>query len=296
MTQSTKQNPSRRHHFIPQFLLREWGDGAGDLVCYWPRGDGKVRSKPLSPKSVAYKDWIYETTGFSAEHAQQMEDIYFKLIDDRASNAHRLLVDGRTGEMSHEMMCDWARFIMSIWFRTPGDVKGLKTVINALSDPAVSEAAIGLTVPDDFPEAALNQLQMEAIRRAIDDPERGQVFLSMEWATITSTETRSFLISDWPLDTAKDLPFLGHPKSYITIPISPRQLFIAAPSRAFLLALGDLQEGELERRQNYATVAQARSFVGASNDEEDAFIKQNFGCEKRPSIARSIAEAWNVEI
>lgn len=245
---------------------------------------------------MAYKDWLYETTGFSAEHAQQMEDIYFKLIDDRASNAHRLLVDGRTGEMSHEMMCDWARFIMSIWFRTPGDVKGLKTVINALSDPAVSEAAIGLTVPDDFPEAAVNQLQMEAIRRAIDDPERGQAFLSMEWATITSTETRSFLISDWPLDTAKDLPFLGHPKSYITIPISPRQLFIAAPSRAFLLALGDLQEGELERRQNYATVAQARSFVGASNDEEDAFIKQNFGCEKRPSIARSIAEAWNVEI
>jgi hypothetical protein len=296
MTQSTPQNPSRRHHFIPQFLLREWADNEGNLLCYWPRGDGKVRSKPLSPKSVAFEDWLYETTGLPPEHAQQMEDVYFKLIDDRASNAHRLLVEGRAGEMSHEMQCDWARFIMSIWFRTPGDVKGLKTVINALSDPVISDAAIGLTVPEDFPDAALNQLQMEAIRRAIDDPERGEALLSMEWATITSSGTRSFLISDWPLDTAKDLPFLGHPKSYISIPISPRQLFIAAPSKAFLIAIGDLSEGELEHRQNYATVAQARSFVGASNGEEDAFIKQNFGCEERPSIARSIADAWNVKI
>lgn len=296
MTQSKPQAPSRRHHFIPQFLLQEWNGDDDMLACYWPRGDGVVRGKRLSRKSFACEDWLYETAGLPPEHAQQMEDKYFKLLDNRASDAHRLLCDGRSAEMSHEMMCDWARFIMSIWFRTPGDVKGLKTVIDALLDPEVSERVVGLTVPEDFPAAGLNQLRMEALRIAIDDRERGEAFLAMTWATITIASPESLMISDWPLDSAKDLPFLGHPRSYIALPISPRQLFIAAPSTAFLRSIGDLPVGELERKQNYATVSQARNFVGAVDDKDEAFIKSHFGCEGRPSIARSVAEAWNVTI
>ncbi len=296
MTQSTPQAPSRRHHFIPQFLLREWTADDDKLACFWPRHDGIVRGRRLSSKSFACEDWLYETAGFPPEHAQQMEDKYFKLLDDRASKAHRLLCDGNIDDISHEMTCDWARFIMSIWFRTPGDVKGLKAVIDSLLDPQVSERILGLVVPEDFPEAGLSQVRMEALRIAIDDRERGEVFLAMKWAIVTVTGDESLMISDWPLDSAKELPFLGHPGSYITLPISPRKLFIAAPSMTFLRAIGDLPTGDLSKKQNYATVAQARDFVGAVDDRDEAFIKCNFGREARPSVARSIAEAWDVVI
>lgn len=294
MTQSKPQAPSRRHHFIPKFLLREWRGDDDLLACYRPRDDGKLQYKRLSPKSVAYEDWLYETAGFPPEHAQQMEDRYFKMVDDRAAKAHRLLCDGRVSDLTREMTCDWARFIMSIWFRTPTDVKGLQTVIDALLEPEVSRRVLGMTVPEDFPAAGLNQLRMEVIRRAIDDRERGEAFLAMQWATITALEPATFMISDWPLDSGQGLPFLGHPQSYITLPISPSKLFVAAPSMSFLRAIGELAPGELERRQNHATVAQARRFVVAPDDRHEPTIAANFGREGRPSIARAIADAWSV--
>lgn len=297
MTSSKAPNPPKRHHFIPQFLLKQWaGDDDKMLHSYWLREDASLGMDRYPPKSVACEDWLYETTGFPPQHAQQMEDKFFKPLDTRASNVLPYLTGGRLSELSDQMTCDWARFVMSIWFRTPNDVKGLQKVVEALASPAISEEVLGLSIPEGFPDGALSQLTMEAVRQAIDNEERGTALLNMQWAVLTSPGEHRYMISDWPLDTAKDLPFLGHEKSYITLPISPRHLFIAAPSMAFLRAIGNLEQGEIEHRQNYATVSQARRFVGSIDNRYEAFVRLHFGSEGRPSIAKSLADAWNVPI
>jgi hypothetical protein len=101
-----------------------------------------VADKPLSSKSFGYEEWLYETTGLPPQHAQQMEQKFFEPLDTRASKAHRLLVDGHASELTDERVRDWARFIMSIWFRTPSDVKGLEVIVKAFADPDLRDAIL----------------------------------------------------------------------------------------------------------------------------------------------------------
>lgn len=294
MTQSKPQAPRRRHHFIPKFLLDRWTGRDGELVRYFRRGDGVIDRKRSSPGGVAYEDWLYETAGFPPEHAQQMEQKFFAPIDDKAAKAHDLLAAKRGNELTEAMACDWARLIMSIWFRTPGDTKGLGNAIASLADPSTSKRVMGMPTPPDFPPEAFSQLQMQAIRMAIDDPERGRALIGMHWGTVDLPSPRRFMISDWPLQTARDLPFLGHPGSYIVMPLTPSRLFAAACSPRFLPALGALPPRELEQRVNYAVVSQARSFVGATCEKAEVFVEKNFACEGRPSVAKTIAQAFGV--
>jgi hypothetical protein len=296
MTQSKPQQPPRDHHFIAQFLLRAWRRADRKVPCYRRCADGRLRAKDLSPKSFGFEEWLYETTGLPPQHAQQMEQKFFEPLDTRASAAHRLLVEGRTRDLTDEITRDWVRFIMSIWFRTPSDVKGLGAIVKAFADPELRRRHLGMEEADELPDVAYHQLQMEAIRLAIDDAERGEALLSMRLCTLGLDEAHHLMVSDWPMQTAKDLPFLGHPGSYILMPVSPHRLFIAAPSDAFVHELAKVPQQELVLRVNHAVVAQARHFVGYSREDDLPFIKEHFACHPRPSIARTTANALGIKL
>ena len=296
MTQSKPQRPPRDHHYIAQFLLREWLGADRKVLCYRRYADGMLREKPLSPKSFGYEQWLYETTGLPLQHAQQMEKEFFEPLDTRASNGHRLLVDGRADELTDEMARDWVRFIMSIWFRTPADIKGLGTIVKAFADPELRERHLGLQSADELPDVAYHQLQMEALRMAIDDAERGEALLNMRLCTLGIDGSHHLMVSDWPMQTAKDLPFLGHPGSYILMPVSPHRLFVAAPSDDFVRRLAEVPQHKLVADLNYAIVAQARHFVGYSRAEDLSFIKEHFASQARPSVAQTIADALGISL
>lgn len=296
MTQSKPQRPPLDHHFIAKFLLQAWRRADRKVPCYRRCADGRLSAKDLSPKSFGFEKWLYETTGLPPQHAQQMEQKFFEPLDTRASRAHRLLVDGRTRDLTDKMTQDWVRFIISIWFRTPLDVKGLGAIVKAFADPGLRLRHLGMEETDELPDVAYNQLQMEAIRLAIDDKARGEALMSMRLCTLGLDEAHHLMVSDWPMQTAKNLPFLGHPGSYILMPVSPHRLFVAAPSDAFVRELAKVPQDELAARLNYAVVAQARHFVGYSRDEDLPFIKEHFASQPRPSIARTTAYALGIQL
>lgn len=290
--QRRPQNPPSRHHFIPEFLLKQWASPSGELLRYRRDERGKVRRKPASPKSVCFGWDLYETTGFPPEHAQQMETLFMGPLDDRAAKAHALLVDGRLNDLSDEALCDWARFVMSIWFRTPSDVEALHEAVISLTDREVSKRELGVEPPAELPPVALKQLQMSVIRNAIDDEQRGSTLINMHWAVVKISPPWEFFISDWPFDMSIVHPLSGHRSAYLTMPLSPCHLFVASRSRGMARQMALLPQRELAARQNRAAVGHAELFVGASQARGANFIERQFGQEGRPSLVRPIAEKY----
>lgn len=288
MTQSKPQAPSRDHHFIPQFLLRAWAGDDNKVPCCWPRADGQLRPKRLSPKSFGFETSLYTTECMAPEHAQQMEEKFFKPLDDGAADAHRLLVAGNVGDLTDAMVLDWARFIISLWFRTPTDIHGLRAFVDAFADPEFSEAKLGMSTPVALPDGSYSALQMDAVRAGISLPAFNEALVSMHWYALGIDGPHRFMISDWPTQTAQNLPFLGHKDAYVVVPISPSRLFIAAASDTFILKVLNMPQGLLAERVNHAVVAPARHFVGYGDEEQLPFIKTHFASAPRPSVAESL--------
>ena len=217
-----------------------------------------------------------------------MEEKFFQPLDDRAANAHRLLVAGKVGDLTDAMILGWTAFIISLWFRTPTDVSALREFVDAFADPKFSEFKLGTATPEALPVEAYSGLQMEAIRAAIYDPAFSKALVDMKWYALGTDASRRFMTSDWPMQTAKNLPFLGHPDSYIAMPISPQRIFIAAASDTFIYRVLDKPQDVLISRVNHAIVAQARHFVGYLDEAEVPFITDRFASAPRPSVGENI--------
>lgn len=290
-----KQNPPNKHHFIPAFLLKQWADANQEFWRYFRRkGEGGVEvidCKPATPGSVCYRPGLYKTEGLPPEHAQQVETLFMTPLDTKAAEVHALLLDGGVGALSDAQRCQWAGIYWSLSFRTPREVAGLRDAVAALLEPAVGKAVLGLDEPIDFPPGTADQLAMELLMRSIDHEERGGALIELEWDVI-DIPNREFFISDWPIDEFDGTARLGRDAWWTSMPIAPRKLFVAAPSRTVIAALRRMPERGLVIRQNQASVRQAGEFVGATNRHAEQFIKANFGQRERPSLTANIGDRF----
>ena len=214
-----------------------------------------------------------------------------QVIDDAAAKVHALLLDGKVNSLSDAQCSDWGRFVMSLWFRTPLDMRGMKDAVGAL---ASAEAAKSVLRGDDgaLPPEAVSALQMEVLRLVIDDADRGRAFINMDWRIIKTNNRRELFVSDWPLDVPVSFAWLGSASSYVTLPIGPETLFVAAGSTTLANRIVSLPERELITRQNRSTVGHAQAFVGARTRQAGDFIRANFGLRSRHSVTQSTADKY----
>ncbi len=96
----------------------------------------------------------------------------------------------------------------------------------------------------------------------------------MKWSVDLSKSNHELLTSDRPID----MPLgLADPKAYISLPVSPRILFVAAHSHDLANTLRAASPIEVVRKNNQRLVEQARKFVWGSNGSQLAFIQKHFG-------------------
>lgn len=133
---------------------------------------------------------------------------------------------------------------------------------------------------------------MKFLRYVIDDRERGESLINMDWRVRRMSNRRQLWVSDWPLDIPKDYAWLGHPLSFVTLPIAPDALFVAAGSRAMGDRIASLTEREIISRQNRATVGHAQGFVGAQLPDGADFIRKHFGDLPRYSVTEETASSY----
>jgi hypothetical protein len=217
-----------------------------------------------------------------------MEKGFMQIVDNEAAKVHALMMKGEVRDLTDAQCCDWARFIMSLWFRTPLDVRGLRSAVDRLVSPAARGTLLDANPEIEMPPETASHLQMKIIRHVIDDAERGAALINMEWAIAPVNNSRELFISDWPMCMPENVAWLGAPDSYVTLPLGPDRMFLAAGSRTKLDEIARLPDRELIMRQNRSSVRSADKFVGAKTSQGCDFVTGNFGRGDRYSISRSI--------
>jgi Protein of unknown function (DUF4238) len=76
----------REHHFIPAFLLKQWGGQNGKLIEYTIK-HGKLIAKPVGPHSTGYEVDLYAFNELAPDVRQHIEQQFFNYADNIASIA-----------------------------------------------------------------------------------------------------------------------------------------------------------------------------------------------------------------
>lgn len=298
-------NPPAKHHYIPQFLLAEWATNAGKLWRFLRPVQGKLAVKAVAPAEIGYERHLYATPGLPVDKAQQVEQHFLAPLDAQAAEAHRFLLGGTT-LMPQKQRSAWSRFIMSQWFRTPTGLdhfkKAMKLVLAARDEPLNKRyAEVRRPGDPETLEQAIEQLgpafggqaAMDLFRKMSDDPKNGQRLNNMRWLVVETTCEEELIISDAALQQSK--AGLFSPQGYLTIPIAPRKLFVAASRPEVLEAIHALPRDALVVRNNRAMVRCASSFIGATDRSHEAFIADNFGQDEHPTLIKSLLDCYRAD-
>jgi hypothetical protein len=300
-------NPPVKHHFIPEFLLKQWAVNEGKLWRFVQPIPGKIVPKHVAPAEIGYKKHLYSLPGLPASQAQKVETSFMSPLDSLAAEAHQLLLLDKAENMSIEHRSAWSRFIMSLWYRTPDGLHYLKKAMNLilrLPDDSMNKSYkclrtrgsaesiedIIAELEPEFPE----KTAIYTLPELIDNPINGRRINNMNWFVVETIHGREFLISDALLLQSKTGIFSDD--GYITIPIAPRKLFVAVSQVGKAKAMAALPRNEFIHRNNRAVVRRASVFVGSTDLSQQRFIKENFGLEQHYTVIRSLAERYRSEV
>ncbi|WP_421612011.1 DUF4238 domain-containing protein [Agrobacterium tumefaciens] len=103
----------------------------------------------------------------------------------------------------------------------------------------------------------------------------------MHWGVRLIHQGRQLLTSDRPVRL--EFP-LRSEKSFLTLPIGPRRLFVAAKSPRGLDQLLHGDPRVLVGRNNRRVVRQARQFVFAADDSERDWVSKHLAKEAQPGF------------
>ncbi len=116
-------NPAWRHHYNPEFYLRQFIDPAGKVLrtCLGP--DGQLHERSCSPRSLGYEEHLYslgqERADRPAARSDLIEtDILSKVDNDAATAMKKIIADGPSS-LGDEERGHWATFVNSLLERHP---------------------------------------------------------------------------------------------------------------------------------------------------------------------------------
>ena len=161
---------SRRHHYLPEFLLLPWAKLAGQAVAYrWDVWRDEVVVEARSPKSVGFERDLFSVSNHPLG-TDAIEANFFRSIDnDGARLRDKMLSDG-TKSLSLTERSDLARVLMSLVARRPDIVaelrtKGVATFREGLNnDPDILEM-----MQDDGIEGSPSNLFETMFRHTFED-------------------------------------------------------------------------------------------------------------------------------
>jgi hypothetical protein len=105
---------SRRHHYIPQFLIKNFADDDGLLHLY-DKQTGRIAKQRQSPKSIFF-EMDRNTVLFDGEPQDHLESLYAALDDKAAADLQNVLL---TGKASLEEVVSIVALANSLKWRVP---------------------------------------------------------------------------------------------------------------------------------------------------------------------------------
>ena len=135
--QLTMQNP-KRHHYIPQMLLRRFTDEDGKLYFFYKGSPGKVIES--NPKDTFVKQHLYTQHDQHGNKDVSVEEEFSKLEAQASPIIEKIIQATRYGKLPHLTSAEkeiWDEFFCSQWIRIPKwqeDMQKSNLVSDALQD------------------------------------------------------------------------------------------------------------------------------------------------------------------
>lgn len=273
------QNPAKRHHWIPQFVLRRWCASDGKLRC-WKREAGVLTEFRPTPDDVMFKKHLY-----SAKHAANpaMIEDAFRELENIAAQALVKIADPSGPELDLEEKGAWAAFLLAMRLRVPDVVARSKKRIQATFDADFGKPDPEFDAVNTNPEfkTAADYLasvlpgfredgHLRAMIKFISDPEQVRRVGSLRWFARREM-TVPLLLGDRPLSVGGDR---DDGTFYMAMPVSPSTLFYATANRGAIKKIQSLPDKELAKRVNLDQAAQAHRLI--IGDVQPRFLEKWF--------------------
>jgi hypothetical protein len=234
-----------RHHFVPQFLLRNWASNGRFVSYYFPEdAAGVIENERATVASACQITDLNVFFGVPKSQRDFPETKFFTpRVDTPAASALDVILKKGIVALTSKQRFDWARLLVSFGVRTPETLQqmGPREVTRAF---ALVEAAAKGPVQDEQKVTALIHANMERYKRNFPlhaamelstDPEKLTAVEAMTWWTRRWTRP-AILIGDRPLLTSPRITYpcgipLNDPTCLIALPITPTTVFFASASR-----------------------------------------------------------------
>lgn len=276
-----------RHHFVPQFLLRQWSDCSLDRKLQEFRLDLRdISTSTKAPKGTAFQNDLYALTmpSVAGMSKQAVETRVLRHIDNDAAVVRAKMVQQGLKSLSHHERCNWVRFLMSLKVRQPDVLSRLRIQSSdhlsqiLTTQPEQYEA---LATADDPPTmhqfvessmpGLIENFGLCIFDAFVDRPEIGQKILGLVWWLCDFTKTKhQLLLADNPCIFTG---VIDAPELIIALPISPTAAFLATRGERIAGLLRQLSPSRLVVRINESSVLQARARVYASSRTPERFIR-----------------------
>jgi hypothetical protein len=285
-------NAPRDHHFIPAFYLGQWASRDNELVEYTIK-HGKLIPKPVGPKATGFERDLYAFPELPPEHAQHLESVFFNYADNTAAQALALHLTANAAGWNSELVSAWSRFTIGVHLRHPDVMPELREASGTIWDmsgPAYQAHYEEIRTPQhpatmDEWIATLDPLtrskvQLNCIIKILDNEIVGTHLNAMKWAVVDASQSSDrFLTSDRPVEISK----LNDPGGFVSMPISPTKLFVAANREQSIENLRRIKPREIARHINTFIVSRARKFVWASDESQARFIENHMSKAMEPT-------------
>ncbi|WP_137179260.1 DUF4238 domain-containing protein [Roseomonas sp. AR75] len=294
---------SKRHHYVPVFYLSRWE--INGHVCEYSRPHREVVARIKPPTATGFERDLYTVRGFPAERRTVLEDVFFRKVDQIASDALDVILDQGQGpaKLPPKLRDGWSRFILSLNYRSPTRLAALKERYNrhvAEEVPAYEQVFKEMRAPsdgrsfeefcDDMTRDAAEKSWAELFRRVVDSEHVGEFLNQMIWNVVTITGSdRSFLTSDHPIVMTNGL---DRPDGHLVLPVGPSSLFVATKTTETLKLIKAQDVRQMQSKVNDQVVRQAQRFVYGKDDRQKRFVENRLvqtACSRPPAAGAPLS-------
>ena len=277
-----------KHHYVPQFLLRAWTEGASDGRLVEFRTDLKgMPSKRKAPAATAFGDGLYAATGTLAPTIDRdaVETQLLQRVDDDAAKVRNRLLTAKVKSLTSAERSAWTRFLMAMRTRQPKMISrfrevGTEEIRRTLAQGPEEYAALRNDedpgnfedwVNANFP-GMIENFGLKVFGSLVDSELIGNKMIRLNWMRWTFGDVRhELLLSDNPV------VFVGGidaPDLMVAVPLSPSAAFFAVRNGDLTERLRRADPDELVRRLNESVVGQATARVYARSERPRRFVEK----------------------
>lgn len=296
-----QSKPQRRHHYVPEFYLKRWQLG-GDRFLEFRRFQGsEVRYRWVAPKQTGYVDKLYYLDHLPEERRNDYEERFFRPVDNKAAVVLAKFERGDF-DLNSAQRSSWARFIMSLTFRTPETIQAIqreltRDVFNPTPESERSYLQRRLPdQPDTLREALelerndddLRQFALEIAIGMADSRKIGQRFINMEWGyRVLPFDAPALLTSDRPIMWAFGM---DDPQCHIMLPTGPKSFFWAASTSDVITTIRNTDGIHLARFMNDNVTRRAVSYVWGASIRQHDYVRRLMGVDPAHTIPDTLIE------